>query len=97
MQIFQNEINWSCAGDSGSPLVKTVQPLSRQPYFKLVGILHGSKSNCNARPSTEASMFANLENSKNHYFIQRNQPGKTECMFILQRNQKSMFLLFYSE
>merc|ERR1712062_835236 len=27
-----------------------------------------------ARPSTEASMFANLENSKNHYFIQRNQP-----------------------
>ena len=97
MIFLQNEINWSCAGDSGSPLVKVVHPPSGQPYFKLIGVLHGSKSNCNTRPRTEASMFANLENSKNHYFIQRNQPGKTVCIFILQRNQKSMFLLFYSE
>ena len=81
MIFLQNEINWSCAGDSGSPLVKVVHPPSGQPYFKLIGVLHGSKSNCNTRPRTEASMFANLENSKTQYFIQRNQPGKKGCIF----------------
>ena len=90
MIFLQNEINWSCAGDSGSPLVKVVHPPSGQPYFKLIGVLHGSKSNCNTRPRTEASMFANLENSTNLYFIQRYQPGKTLYIFILQRNQKSI-------
>ena len=72
-------INWSCKGDSGSPLVKIEYPSSGQPYYKLVGILHGSKSNCGNRPLGEASIFVNLENIKNHYFIQSNQPG----MYIL--------------
>ena len=39
MIFLQNEINWSCAGDSGSPLVKVVHPPSGQPYFKLIGVL----------------------------------------------------------
>ena len=92
MQIFQHEINWSCGGDSGSPLVKTVHPSSGQPYFKLIGVLHGSKSNCINRPLGEASMFANLETSKNHYFIQRNH-GKTVCIFTLPRNQVNVSFL----
>ena len=95
MIFLQNDINWSCAGDSGSPLVKVVHPPSGQPYFKLIGVLHGSKSNCNTRPRTEASMFANLENSTNLYFIQRYQPGKTLCIFILQETI-SQFTLFCS-
>ena len=62
----------SCAGDSGSPLVKVEHPSSGgQPYFKLIGVLHGSKSLCDGRPLGEASMFANLEIFENFYFLQR--------------------------
>merc|ERR1712062_816623 len=70
----ENGINWSCDGDSGSPLVKIIHPTSGDPYYKLVGILHGSKSNCDVRPRTEPSLFANLETTQNFFFIQRNQP-----------------------
>jgi len=70
-RYFQNGINWSCAGDSGSPLVKVEHPSSGgQPYFKLIGVLHGSKSLCDGRPLGEASMFANLEIFENFYFLQ---------------------------
>ena len=72
-----------------------MHPSSGQPYYKLIGVLHGSKNNCKTRPTTEASMFVNLENSKNLYFIQRNQPSMTIFISIPQRNEKSTFFFFF--
>eukprot|EP00093_Oithona_nana_P001722 01722.XXX_6882_7420_1 [CDS] Oithona nana genome sequencing. len=61
----------TCSGDSGGPLVKETLSATNDYFFKLVGVLHGSKnSNCAIRrPTSHPSMFSNLEHQKNFDFI----------------------------
>ena len=69
--IFQNGRTSTCSGDSGGPLVKETLSATNDYFFKLVGVLHGSKnSNCAIRrPTSHPSMFSNLEHQKNFDFI----------------------------
>ena len=70
--IFQNGRTSTCSGDSGGPLVKETHSATTSDYFfKLVGVLHGSKNiDCAIRrPTSHPSMFANLEHQKNFDFI----------------------------
>ena len=69
--LLQSQLSWTCAGDSGSGLVKKKYPNNSQPYYHLVALLHGSKSNCFDPNSREPSMFVNLEQEDNFEFIHR--------------------------
>ena len=40
-------------------------------HYRLIGVLHGSKSNCNANPVTSPAIFTNLEHYENFQFIEK--------------------------
>ena len=68
---FQTGETSSCRGDSGAPLVKEFLTASGLTFKYLIGILHGSRANCNQVTSRYPGVYANLGSEEIFDFVQK--------------------------
>ena len=88
-----NERTWTCKGDSGSPLIKETNSSS----YKVIGVLHGSKSKSCGNTKVFPSMFANIEHHKNLRFINQWKYTINELKNGLQREEDITKVVNYTK